>query len=124
MPPHLVIHTIGHSNHALEAFLDLLQRYGITHVPDDPALYDPGDERPNYDRMERTTAYQAGIERLAELAARDRVVVMCSESDYHQCHRHLLITQTLLSRGVQVVHIQSDGTSAAGEAIAQQLSLF
>jgi uncharacterized protein (DUF488 family) len=24
--------------------------------PDDPSLYDPGDERPNYERMEQTSA--------------------------------------------------------------------
>jgi uncharacterized protein (DUF488 family) len=49
---------------------------------------------------------------------------MCSEGDHRQCHRHLLITQTLLGRGVRVLHIQPDGTTVEGERIAQQLSLF
>ena len=30
----LVIHTIGHSNHTTEAFVDLLRRHGITLVVD------------------------------------------------------------------------------------------
>ena len=92
--------------------------------PSDPALYDPGQEHPDYRRVEQTDAYQAGIDRLLELAQTERVVVMCSEGDYHCCHRHLLIAQTLLGRGVQVLHIQPNGETVEGERIAQQLSLF
>ncbi len=49
---------------------------------------------------------------------------MCSEGDHRRCHRHMLITQTLLERGVHVRHIQSDGTTVEGERIPRQLSLF
>lgn len=92
--------------------------------PDDPTLYDPGEERPNYERMEWTSAYQAGIDRLLELAQTEQVAVMCSEGDHRHCHRHLLIAQTLLARGNRVVHIQPDGTEVSGEPTATQLSLF
>jgi uncharacterized protein (DUF488 family) len=92
--------------------------------PTDPDMYDPGEERPNYERMEGTTVYQSGIERLLELAEAERVTLMCSEGDPNQCHRHLLITQTLLDRGVQVLHIQPDGTTVRGGRIPRQLSLF
>ena len=67
--------------------------------PSDPALYDPGEERPNYQRMAQTSAYQAGIGQLLDLAQAHRVAVMCGEGDHHQCHRNLLITQTLLECG-------------------------
>ncbi len=92
--------------------------------PPDPALYDPGQERPDYRRMEQTPNYQAAIDRLLDLARTERVAVMCSEGDYHSCHRHLLITQTLLVRGARVLHIQPDGTTVEGKQIPQQLSLF
>jgi uncharacterized protein (DUF488 family) len=161
----LLIYTIGHSDHTISAFVDLLHTFEIALLvdvrsqpysrwtpqfnrddldyalqeagiayrgmgdslggrPSDPALYDPGAERPDYERMTQTTTYQAGIATLVDLARAAQVAVMCSEGDYHHCHRNLLITQTLLERGVEVWHIQPDGTTAAGEIIPQQLSLF
>lgn len=92
--------------------------------PTDPALYDPGQQRPNYKRVEQTPVYQAGIDRLLALAERATVAVMCSEGDHRQCHRQLLITQTLLARGAQVWHIQPDGALVAGDFEAEQLTLF
>ncbi len=92
--------------------------------PPDPSLYDPGQERPDYRRVEQTLAYQSGIDQLLELAPSERVAVMCSEGDHRQCHRNLLVTQTLLARGVRVLHIQPDGGTIEGEPIAQQLALF
>jgi len=165
MPPDLLIHTIGHSDHTMAAFTDLLRRHTISLVvdvrsqpysrwthqfnretlahdlaetgigyrfmgdalggrPADPTLYDPGQESPDYRRVEQTGAYQAGIDRLLELARTERMAVMCSEGDHRHCHRHKLIAQTLLERGVQVLHIQPDGQVVEGERIARQLSLF
>jgi uncharacterized protein (DUF488 family) len=92
--------------------------------PTDPALYDPGQETPDYQRVEQTPAYQAGIDQLLELARAQRVAVMCGEGDHRRCHRHLLIAQTLLGRGVRVCHIQPDGGTVEGELVPQQLSLF
>ena len=92
--------------------------------PADPALYDPGQEHPDYRRVEQTEAYQSGIDRLIELARTERVAVMCSEGEHRHCHRHLLISQTLLGRGVRVLHVQPDGRLIEGEPIAEQLSLF
>ena len=161
----MLIYTIGHSDHTISAFVDLLYKFEITVLvdvrsqpysrwtpqfnrddlvyalqeagiayrgmgdnlggrPSDPTLYDPGAERPDYERMTQTPVYQTGIAQLLDLAREFQVVVMCSEGDYHHCHRHLLITQTLLEHGVEVQHIQPDGTTVAGEIIPQQLSLF
>lgn len=92
--------------------------------PDDRTLYDPGEDRPSYERMEQTSAYQAGIDQLIDIAQAKQVVVMCSEGDHEHCHRHMLITQTLLARNVNVLHIQPDGTTVAGTPLATQLSLF
>lgn len=92
--------------------------------PKDPALYDPGQERPDYQRVEQTPTYQAGIHELLQLAQAERIVLMCSEGDYTSCHRHLLITQTLLDHDIWITHIQPDGSTVKGERIPRQLSLF
>jgi uncharacterized protein (DUF488 family) len=92
--------------------------------PTDPALYDPGQETPDYQRVEQAPAYQAGIDQLLELARAQRVALMCGEGDHRRCHRHLLIAQTLLGRGVRVLHIQPDGGTVEGELVPRQLSLF
>jgi uncharacterized protein (DUF488 family) len=156
---------VGHSNHELSSFLDLLRAHQITLVadvrsqpysrwasqfnkellarslreaglayeflgqwlggrPEDPALYDLGVEHPDYRRMEQTPEYGTGIDRLLALVQAHRVVIMCGEGEHHHCHRHLLIAQTLIERGVRVLHIQPDGSTVQGEQIPRQLSLF
>lgn len=159
------IYTIGHSNHAVADFIDLLEQHAITTVIDvrtqpysqwadqfnrellqhdlteagigyvymgdtlggrplDQALYTAGNGRPDYERMMSTPAYLEGIERLMELAADRSIAIMCSEGDYQQCHRHLLITQTLVGDGITVRHIRPDGSCAVGALEPKQLSLF
>jgi len=163
MSQQLSIYTIGHSDHATAAFVNLLRRHGITLVadvrsqpysrwapqfnrealkrdlqkagihyrflgealggrPSIPGLYTVG--HPDYRRMERTDAYQRGIENLLDLARTERVALMCGEGDHRQCHRHLLISQTLLKQDVDVLHIKPDGQVVAGERTPEQLSLF
>ena len=92
--------------------------------PSDPTPHDPGQERADYRRVERAEGYQAAIDQLIKLAHTERVAVMCSEGDHRQCHRHLLIAQTLLSRDIHVLHIQPDGKVIEGERTAQQLSFL
>ena len=161
----MTLYTIGHSDHSIPEFLELLRRYDIALVvdvrsqpysrwthqfnrellardlrqheidyrfmgdrlggrPDDPSLYDPGQEHPDYDRLEQTPTYQAGLEDLIQLSEASTCAVMCSEGDYRACHRHKLITQSLLGRGHDVIHIQPDGTTVPGQLIPRQLSLF
>lgn len=92
--------------------------------PSDPNLYDRGPERVNYQRLAQTLVYQTGIDRLLDLARTEGMAVMCSEGDHRRCHRHLLITQSLLARGARVLHIGPDGTTVEAELEPQQLSLF
>jgi uncharacterized protein (DUF488 family) len=92
--------------------------------PQDLSLYDPGEERPDYRRLEQTPKYQAAISELLDLANNAPTAILCSEGDHHHCHRHLLIAQTLLDRGTQVLHIQPDGSAVPGSPIPRQLSLF
>jgi uncharacterized protein (DUF488 family) len=94
--------------------------------PDDPALYDGGPEAgpPDYERVAATPHFQEGIRELLRLARSATVAIMCSEGDYHRCHRHLLITPELLARDARVLHIQPDGETVEAKPEPKQLSLF
>ncbi len=151
--------TIGHSNHAIEHFTELLRQHQITLLVDVRSqpysqwasqfnrellrhdleeagvhyLYkgdslggrpETGLVPPDYKVMARRPGYLQGIDQLLDLARSERLVVMCSEGDFHHCHRHLLITQTLLARDAIVLHIQPDGTLAEGTLEPEQLTLF
>lgn len=116
-----------------ELLAHALQEAGLTYRfmgdalggrPSDPAMYDPGQERPNYRRVAESAAYRAGLEQLIALATGARLAILCSEGDHQQCHRNLLITQTLLERGLRVLHIQPDGATTPGELPPRQLTLF
>lgn len=161
----IVLFSIGHSNHEIDAFINLLRKYDVTTVvdvrsqpysqwvpvfnrkklgralrsaglqyrfrgeqlggrPDDRSLFEPGGQRPDYDRMAKTPEFQEGIEQLIALAQEAMIAFMCSEGDYRQCHRHHLITPELLKRGVTVMHILPDGRAVEAELPAKQLSLF
>lgn len=81
----------------------------------------------DYALLEQAEFYQAGIARLLDFAADCRVAFMCSEMDYHQCHRYNLITRTLVKRDIEVTHILHSGEtvdSAAAEFEDAQPSLF
>jgi uncharacterized protein (DUF488 family) len=71
--------------------------------------YDAGGNV-DYDLVEAQEFYQRGIERLLDGIARFRVCILCAEENPSHCHRRLLITRTLLRRGVQVRHIRGNGT--------------
>ena len=78
--------------------------------PKDTSLYDDSGN-PDYDKIAQSAAYTRGISELVELARGDEnIAIMCSESDYHNCHRYKLISRTLAIDGVEVQHIMRDGS--------------
>lgn len=62
-----------------------------------------------YHLLEKEESYQEGIAKLGNLAKDNVVVLMCSEENPYQCHRHLLITPTLLKKGYHISHIRKNG---------------
>ena len=56
----------------------------------------------------RTPEFDAGIERLLELARRRRTAVMCAEAVWWRCHRSL-IADWLKAHGGEVRHIMGTG---------------
>lgn len=143
------IYTVGHSNHAIEKFLDLVRRHNITAIADvrstpfsrrnpqfnsrnlaasleacgiayvslgqelgarsdDPSCYEGG--RVQYRRLAQTPLFKQGIERVLAGTERYRVALMCAEKEPLDCHRTLLVSRALETRGATITHILADGT--------------
>lgn len=78
----------------------------------------------DYDELRTSPTFQQGIDELLALATERRTAIMCAEGDHRQCHRYRLITPVLVDRGVQVVHIQADGSLVEEIEQPRQLNLF
>ena len=93
--------------------------------PDQKVLYDPGSERPNYQRQRQTALYQHGLQQLTHRAQQTKTAILCSEGNPHECHRgEWLITPDLMDAGLTVLHILPDGQLEVAEKVFEQLSLF
>ena len=173
MHPRLHLYTIGHSNHPVEAFIQLLQQHQVACLADvrtSPySRYNKQFNKENlatalekaninYQWMGETlggkradlqssmgfrqeelfhqdAAYQQGIEALIHLSAQQLTAIMCSEEDPRHCHRHRIISTTLLYRKtpaarqlqeIHIHHIRGNGTleDAAKIPVAYQPPLF
>ncbi|MCD5425375.1 MAG: DUF488 domain-containing protein [Methanosarcinaceae archaeon] len=86
--------------------------------PKDPTCYD--DETICYELVMKKDWYKRGVCELIELAEKTSVVVMCSEEDPYKCHRHNLIAQSLLEKGVEVIHIRKNGIREIAKKIKKK----
>ena len=66
----------------------------------------------NYADYAASDAFSLGFTRLRDLAERQRCAIMCSEAVWWRCHRRI-ITDYLIVRGIQVMHIMGPGKSDA-----------
>ncbi|MEJ7617369.1 MAG: DUF488 domain-containing protein [Pyrinomonadaceae bacterium] len=137
----MTIYTIGHGRHPLPHFIDLLRQHQIAHLCDvrsmarsrwpqfgGPALaYALQKERIGYEHLPECggkivappPVLGAGLERIMELAAEVRTVMMCSESQpltkhvaqpRANCHRVGLLAPRLRTQGAgRIIHILPDG---------------
>lgn len=136
MAPAPEILTVGHSNHPIGRFLDLLAAAGATAVADVRSA--PYSRRvPQFNREPlrdvlsgagiayvwlgaalggkhgavppSPEAVSAALDRLGEGAARYRIALLCAEADPARCHRARLVAPLLLARGHAVRHLLADG---------------
>lgn len=143
------IYTIGHGRHSLVHFLALLERHKIALLCDVRSA--ARSRWPQFNGAVLSQALQAhgigyehlpecggkvvapaaelarGLERILELAAELRVVMMCSESQpltHHKrtaranCHRVGLLAPPLRLRGARIIHILPDGKTLEFEETA------
>lgn len=108
---------ILHKNHI--QYLNLGSSLGGR--PEQKDLYDLGQERPNYSRQRQTALYQQGLRQLIQVAQMQRLTIMCSEGNPHECHRQWLITPDLLDAGFTVLHILPEGQLETAEKTLEQL---
>ena len=62
-----------------------------------------------YDRIARTTAFRAGLERVETGVARFRLALMCAEIDPLECHRTILVCRQFRN-DMDIWHILGDGS--------------
>ena len=94
------------------------------HLPELGGRRDPAPDSPNtgwrvgqfrgYADHMGSDEFRGGLARLEELARARTTAVMCAEALWWRCHRRLL-SDTLLIRGFEVIHIDARGGSASHE---------
>jgi uncharacterized protein (DUF488 family) len=87
--------------------------------PRDERCYD-AEGRVLYGRVAAQPEFLEAVERLERGADEFRVALLCSEEDPAHCHRRLLISRVLLTRGAEIQHIRGDGSVQSEEAVAAQ----
>lgn len=107
---------------------DDLKAAGLAYVPmgdtlggrtTDPRLLT--DNVPDYEKMARVPAFQAGIRRLLDGASRYTVAILCRERHPLECHRCRLVGRALLKAGADIQHILPDGDRTSQSTIENQL---
>lgn len=78
---------------------------------EDPACYVDG--KVQYDWLAKTDLFTSGIGRLLEGLKTYRIALMCAEREPLNCHRTLLVSRALERRGVEIMHILTDGALEA-----------
>jgi uncharacterized protein (DUF488 family) len=77
--------------------------------PDSPDVALSVDTLRGYARHMRTPAFLAAVDQVLALAGVHRTAVMCAESLWWRCHRHMLADFVTAARGVTVGHLMHDG---------------
>jgi uncharacterized protein (DUF488 family) len=90
--------------------------------PNDPSCYD--EHEVNYVRIREKEWFQEGIAYLCWRSSQQTLALLCAEEDPHMCHRHNLVAQALLDRGIRVTHIRASGELEEAAKNKEQLRLF
>ncbi|TAK34561.1 MAG: DUF488 domain-containing protein [Chloroflexota bacterium] len=85
-----------------------------------PKGNDGETERVDYAEVAKRPWYQKGLARLVEIARQRRTAIVCSEEDPSRCHRHNLITQSLLAIDATVWHIRGTGDLERARSKAEE----
>ncbi|MEM3356672.1 MAG: DUF488 domain-containing protein [Candidatus Bathyarchaeia archaeon] len=133
----LKLWTIGHGNHAVDDFIELLSEYGIQTLVDVRSFPTSKIEHFKKEQMEkwlpqngieyvwlgrelggyrhggyrrhmRTKLFREGIKQLLDIARVKRTCIMCMEVNPKYCHRRF-ISAHLERKGVKVIHIVEKG---------------
>ena len=79
-------------------------------VPDETNSFWINRSFHNYADYALSEEFEAGLNQLLELSKTHRCVLMCAEAVWWRCHRRI-ITDYLLLRNIEVIHIMDQGKS-------------
>lgn len=114
-----------------------VEKHGIRYVfmgellggkPEDESCYVNG--MVDYDKVKQMEFFQQGIQRIhTAFSQQQRVALMCSEEKPEHCHRFKLVSMTLSSQDLPVVHIDENAEMKTQNQIIEritggQLSMF
>ena len=88
--------------------------------PQDDRLYNR-DGRANYELMAQEKTFQDGVRQVEQMAENSHVALMCTEADPLRCHRTLLVSQELASRGMNIIHLMRDDQQESHEETMEKL---
>lgn len=78
-----------------------------------------------YGRLKNSDNFENGLQRVIAGSEKFQLALMCSEKEPIECHRTLLVGQTLFERGTPITHIHGDGSLEKHEdAIQRLLKMF
>jgi uncharacterized protein (DUF488 family) len=89
--------------------------------PKDPDCYE--HDVVSYETVRSRRWFQDALTELMEYAKGSRVALLCAEENPYHCHRHCLLTQSLLARDACVWHIRGDGSLEKAVRDVKQASL-
>lgn len=75
--------------------------------PEDLSCYVNGKAR--YENIAATAEFSEGIKRICQGAKQYKIALMCAEKDPITCHRAILVSRALTTKGVKVQHILKTG---------------
>ena len=87
--------------------------------PRDPTLYRDGVA--DYEAMAATPDFAAGLARVTDATARQRICLLCAEREPLDCHRCLLVGRALCECGLTLGHIRPDGAIEPHAATEERL---
>jgi uncharacterized protein (DUF488 family) len=75
----------------------------------------------DYGAMAKAPAFTAALDAVVTEVSRQPLALMCAEREPLDCHRTILVSRHLATRGVDIVHLLADGGRAAHADIEAKL---
>ncbi len=75
----------------------------------------------DYGAMAKTPAFTAALDAVIEESSRQPLALMCAERDPMDCHRTILVSRHLATRGSGIVHLLADGGRRNHEDVEAEL---
>jgi uncharacterized protein (DUF488 family) len=126
-----MLYSVGHSNHTIEKFINILKKNNID-ILVDVRTYPRSKYNPQFNEkaLEQSLKnesiiyfwkgrnmgglgvnkdFEENVKLMVEISKEKNVAVMCSEGDYHKCHRESKINPEVEKHQCKMIHILPNG---------------